>query len=113
MALGAEQGTLRRLGSGLEHADDEIVVRISHMLMMPHPLLSSPGLCPGVPILQAGPGGGDTMSDPRRSCRFFDYPPMEVEEEEKEHSAPADSIVVALQLLICPSAEEIKPFETE
>ncbi|GJV48222.1 putative reverse transcriptase domain-containing protein [Tanacetum coccineum] len=91
---------------------------------------------PRSPIL-SGPGGGMTIGKKHPEEDHVDYRAVEEDgddeegssednegddidmetdedEEEKEHSAPADSIVVALPATDhAPSAEEIKPFETD
>ncbi|GKG53000.1 hypothetical protein Tco_0550112, partial [Tanacetum coccineum] len=94
---------------GPEHANDEIVGEDQPYAEDASPTAQSPDYIPKSDP-EADPDEDDD-EDPEEYP--VDYP-ADDEEEEKEHPASTDSVVVALPSdNQAPSAEEIKPFETD
>nr|GFA55451.1 hypothetical protein [Tanacetum cinerariifolium] len=99
---------------GPEHADDEIVPE-SDFEMHPE---DDDDEDPEEDPVDYPADGGDDGDDEEESSEDEEDDEMDVEadeeEEEEEHLAPADSVVVASTAADqVPSAEEMKPFETD
>ncbi|GKB19365.1 hypothetical protein Tco_0853288 [Tanacetum coccineum] len=91
---------------GPEHADDEIVAEDQPYAEDASPTAQSPDYVPKSDPEADPESMGGTHEDTRR------HPWRD--EEEEEHLAPADSVVVALPATDqAPSAEETEPFETD
>ncbi|GKC26617.1 hypothetical protein Tco_1033911 [Tanacetum coccineum] len=117
----------------LEHADDEIIVEEQPYVEDASPTAQSPNYIPESDP-EADPeedddedpkedpvdypaNGGDDSDDEEGSSEDDEYDDMDIkadDDEEKEHLAPADSVVVALPTTDqAPSTEETEPFETD
>ncbi|GJU83372.1 hypothetical protein Tco_1285737, partial [Tanacetum coccineum] len=115
---------------GTEHTNDEIVAEDQPGVEDASPTAQSPDYVlesdpeadpedddedPEEDLVDYPPDGGDDGDDEEGSSEDDEDDDMDIEaDDEEEHLAPADSVVVALPATDqAPSAEETEPFETD